>query len=92
MESGVQEILGLVSTHWWVRPGPGDSAGPLVGRGVSWGLAAVPRGPRAGAGLLVDKAQAQLVPGLYWPARGWAESCQGGLWASGGPGALSVCW
>ena len=53
MELGVQEILGLVPTHWWVRPGPKYSAGPLEGRTVSWDLTARPGVPRAGIGRLV---------------------------------------
>lgn len=31
-------VLGLVSTHWWVRPTPEVSVGPLVGGAVSQGL------------------------------------------------------
>ena len=48
-----QETLGIVSTHWWLKPGPAASAGSLAGRVGSWGLAAGHRGPRAGIRLLV---------------------------------------
>ena len=46
-EVGVQEILGLVSAHWWLRPSSGANASPLAGRAKSWGLAEWPRDPRA---------------------------------------------
>ena len=49
---GIQEILVLVHTHWWMKPDPGASACPLAGRAKSWDLAARPRGPRAGVTLL----------------------------------------
>lgn len=43
---GVQKILELVPTHQWVKPGPGSSAGPLMGIAGSRGLAAGNKGPR----------------------------------------------
>ena len=43
----VLKILGLLRTHWQVRPDPGVSAGPLADRAGSWSLAAGPRDPRA---------------------------------------------
>ena len=36
----VQESLGLLPAHWWVKLGPGASAGQLAGRAGSWGLVA----------------------------------------------------
>ena len=50
---GVQEILGLVPVHQWVKPCAGASAGPLMGRAASWGLAASLRCPKADVGLLM---------------------------------------
>ena len=47
-----------------VKPSPGASAGPSIGRAESRGLAAGPRGPRAGVGLLVGGVWAHLVLGL----------------------------
>lgn len=50
----VQEILGLISAHQWVKPGPGTSVSPPVGKDGSQVLAAELRGPRAAVRLLVD--------------------------------------
>ena len=41
----VPKTLGLLPTHWQVKPGSGVSAGLLVGRAGSWSLAAGPRDP-----------------------------------------------
>ena len=45
----VHKTLGLLPTHWWVKPGPGVSSTRLVaGRGMPPSLAAGPSDPRAG--------------------------------------------
>ena len=49
----VQETLGLLPAHWWLKPHPGASAGLLAGRAKPWVLVAGPRGPRAGVESLV---------------------------------------
>ena len=65
---GAVVVLGLVPIHWWVKLGPGASAGPLVGRGRSEGLGLQgPGGPGTGVGPLVDGAEAQGVLGLVPP-------------------------
>lgn len=53
---GVQEILGMLLTHQWVKLVLVPSAAPLAGTAGSWGLPAVPRGPRAGVTPLVNGA------------------------------------
>ena len=53
---GVQKILELVPTHQWVKPGPGSSAGPLMGIAGSRGLATGNRGPRASIGSPVGRS------------------------------------
>ena len=45
---GVQKTLVQLPAQWYVKPGPGVSAGLLVGRAGSWSLVAGCRGPRAG--------------------------------------------
>ena len=46
----IQKNLELLPAYWWVKPGPGVSAGPLAGRARSWNLVAGPRGCRATVG------------------------------------------
>lgn len=41
----VQESLGLMPAHWWVKPGLGAIAHPLAGRAGSRGLAVGPWAP-----------------------------------------------
>lgn len=56
----VSKMLGLLPTHWQVKPDPGASTGLLSGRAGSWSLAAGPRDLGAhfrflGAGLFLTK-------------------------------------
>ena len=46
-EIRVPKALGLLPTHWQVKPGPGVSTRLLAGKAGSWSLAAGPRDPRA---------------------------------------------
>ena len=76
----VQETLGLVPAHWWVKPGSGASASSLAGRAGFWSLDAGPRGPRAGLGLQLGGAVPDTtdcnvwgVQSLYWPYSGQGQ-------------------
>ena len=51
----VQKTPGLLSTHWWVKPGSGVSAGLLAHRAGSWSLATGPRDPTACVRSLVGR-------------------------------------
>ena len=49
----IPKTLGLLSTHWQVKPGPGVSPGLLAGRAGSWSLAAGHKDPRVPFRLLM---------------------------------------
>lgn len=89
----VQEIPKLISTHQWVKPGPGPSAGPLAVRAGSWGLAAGRRCPRACIGPLVGGVRSHHS-WLWVP--GCPEACVGLLVgmarAQPDPGLVPACW
>ena len=84
-----QKTLGLLSTHCWVKPGPGVSAGLLAGKARSWSLAAGPWDPRAGVrSLVAERFLTQLVTvsresqSFCWPAVGRLGPQAAGLWFS----------
>ena len=86
----VQKTPGLLLTHWWVKLGPGVSAGLLTSRALSWSLAAGPRDTRAGVRSLVggDWILTQLglgsrVLSCYWAGLGPSWS-QGRVWPAVG--------
>ena len=86
----VPKTLGLLPTHWQVKPDPGVSAGLLAGRAGSWSLFAWPRDPRTrfrslvrGGGFLIQLGMGSVVSrSLHWPASGEGQ-------ASAGPGVGS---
>ena len=43
----VLKTVGLLPTHWQIKPDPGVSARLLAGKAGSWGLAAGSRDPKA---------------------------------------------
>ena len=87
--------MGLLSTHWQVKPGPGVGARLLAGRAGSWSLAAGPGDPRAGVRSLLGVGQG----GWFHPQSGlgsrvsqrlhWLACGQGlGLVPGQGPACL----
>ena len=66
--------MGLLPTHWQVKPGPGVGASLLAERAGSWSLATGPRDPRAGVRSLLGVGQGagSILSQV------WVPECPGG--------------